>query len=127
MVSSLCLSPCPELLYLEAGWPKGSTELVWKPLSLGLSMTSPGQFSAALKTTGTAAGASVEGQQVLGLIALGDIWLDLNILRDAGWVLLTTVEHLQPPASGLQSSGLYFCWSGMSLSVPALYVREGQA
>lgn len=107
MVSSLCLSPCPILLYLEAGWPKVSTEVVWMPLNLGLSMTSPGQISAALKTTGTAAGVSVEAQQALGLIALGDIWLDFNILRDAGWVFLTAVQHLQPPASGLQSSGLY--------------------
>lgn len=59
MQSSLCLSPCPKPLYLKAGWPKASTELVWKPmarihaLNPGLSMASPAQLSAALDTTGT--------------------------------------------------------------------------
>lgn len=104
----------PQTPLAESRMAKGKDGIVLEALhglDFGLSMTRPGQVTAALKTSGTN---SRVGQQTLGFIALGDFWLYLNILRSAGWVLLPTVT--QPPASGLQCCNLYFCLSDMSLS-----------
>lgn len=90
-----------------------------------------GQCSAALKTTGTTSRSFSRlwqwGGSKLGLIALGDTWLYFNTLRDAGWVFLTAVTHLQPPASRLQSPSLCFCLSDVSLSeCPRIVCQRGR-